>query len=66
MKKETILNILSSIIVIGAVIFELLNQIKETGELSLRSLLMLKPSPDISVAHTESGEDSGAELLIQL
>lgn len=40
MKRETVLDIVSFLVVIGAVLFSLYIQIKETGEISIRRLLM--------------------------
>lgn len=44
MKKERILDVLSLVVIIGAVLLELFKEIKETEELSIRSLLMYKSS----------------------
>ena len=56
MKKETILNILSLIVVIGAFLLELWNYKKETGELSVRSLLMDIPVSAENTVLSENNE----------
>ena len=58
MKKEKKLDVLSSVIVIGAILFELFNQIKETGEFSIRALLNIQaPVTVVTYACDERGEN---------
>lgn len=66
MKKEVILNIVSAIVVIGAIIMELFNSVKETGELSLRSLLMNTSVSVINQVSTDDGSliNKSTELLM--